>query len=208
MSRKPPKHEPKKKPRQERSRTTVDYILAAAAQILDQDGSRRLSTNRIAQKAGVAVASLYQYFPNKEAVVNALFKKELSEELAEFTKRSAEVKDGSIKDVIRVGVKSTIEVHARKPKLVKSILEAIPLLGEAEALIGARQKVIELVCETMRARQGELRSPKNFEIKAFLVVHAIESIIHAAANERPEYLTDDAFAEELVALIDRFVLEA
>ena len=59
----------------------------------------------------------------------------------------------------------------------------------------------------MRRRRGELRSPKNLEIKAFIVVHAIESVIHDAAKERPDYLTDPAFAEELVELVDRFLLE-
>jgi AcrR family transcriptional regulator len=199
---------PKKQPRQQRSRATVDYILRAAAQILDQDGSLRLNTNRIAEKAGVAVASLYQYFPNKEAIVNALFTMELSEEEAELSRRTVELKEASIKQAIRVGVESTIGVHAKKPKLVKSILESLPLVGGAELLAAARQKVIDLVKQTMHARKSEIRSARNLEIKAFVVVHAIEGIIHAAAMERPEYLKDPAFAEELVELIDRFLLES
>jgi len=59
----------------------------------------------------------------------------------------------------------------------------------------------------MKERRGELRSTENLEMKAFLVVHAIEGVIHDAANERPEYLTDPDFAKELVDLIDRFLLE-
>jgi AcrR family transcriptional regulator len=200
------KHEPKKQPRQGRSQATVDYILKAAAQILSKEGRARLSTNRIAELAGVAVASLYQYFPNKEAIVNALYKMELSEELAEFTQRSAELKDGTVKDAIGVGIRSTIDLHARKPKLVASILESLPVLGGLEALIGARQKVIDFVAETMRQRKSELRSAKNVEIKSFLVVHAIESVIHAAAHERPDYLSEPAFAGELVEMIERFLL--
>ncbi len=43
-------------------------------------------------------------------------------------------------------------------------------------------------------------------MKAFLVVHAVEDVIHDAAEERPEYLGDPAFAEELVALVERFLL--
>jgi AcrR family transcriptional regulator len=203
-----PTHEPKKRPRQERSRATVDYILEAAAQILSQDGAYRLNTNRIAKKAGVAVASLYQYFPNKEAIVNALFEMELSEERAEFTRRSDALRDRPLEEAIRVGIQSIIDIHAKKPKLVTSILQSIPFLGGAEALARARQQVVDLVHETMRRRQGEIRSPKNFAIKAFLVVHAIEGVIHDAAKERSEYLTDPAFAEELVEMIDRYLLES
>jgi len=95
-------HEPKKQPKQDRSRATVDYILKAAAQLLDQDGAYYgLNTNRIAKKAGVAVASLYQYFPNKEAIVNALFEMELSEERAELTTKSTALQDAPIKEVSR-----------------------------------------------------------------------------------------------------------
>lgn len=201
-------HEPKKRPRQERSRATVDYILKAAAQILSQDGAYYgLNTNRIAQKAGVAVASIYQYFPNKEAIVNALFEIELLEERAEFTTKSAALRDAPIQEGIRVGIETTIGVHARKPKLAASILQAIPFLGGAEALVRARKQVVDFVAETMKQRRTELRSAENLEMKAFLVVHAIEGVIHDAAREHPEYLTDPAFAKELVDMIDRFLLE-
>jgi AcrR family transcriptional regulator len=200
--------QPKKRPRQERSRATVDFILKAAAQILDQDGSYRLNTNRIARKAGVAVASLYQYFPNKEAIVRALFEMELAEEHAEFTTKSAMLRDEPIKEAIRVGVHSTIDMHAKKPKLVTSILQSIPFLDGGDALVHARRQVTEWVIATMKRRQGEIRSPENVEIKAFLVVHTIEGVIHAAANEHPEYLTDPAFASELIDLIERFLLDA
>src|SRR5580658_8023598 len=115
-------HEPKKQPRQARSRATVDYILSAAVELLSRDGTARLSTNRIARRAGVAVASLYQYFPNKEAILNALFQMQLSEELAELTARSSELQHEPFARAIRVGVRSMIDVHAGKPKLVTSLL--------------------------------------------------------------------------------------
>jgi AcrR family transcriptional regulator len=198
--------EPKKRPKQRRSKATVEYILEAAAQILSQDGPRGLNTNGIARRAGVAVASLYQYFPNKEAIVHALFEMDLSEERAELATRNAELQDEPFAKAIRVGVQSMIDLHARKPRLVTSILQSIPFLGGVEALVRARQQVVELVSDAMRRRPGELRSRENLEIKAFIVVHAVESVIHDAASERPAYLTNPAFAEALVDMLERFLL--
>ena len=63
---------PRKEPRHERARATVDAILMAAAHILRTEGSEAATTNRIAELAGVSIGSLYQYFPNKQAVVGAL----------------------------------------------------------------------------------------------------------------------------------------
>jgi AcrR family transcriptional regulator len=59
-------------PRQERSRETVRRVLDAAGELLARDGAGALSTTRVAEAAGVAVGSLYQYFPDKEAIAEAL----------------------------------------------------------------------------------------------------------------------------------------
>src|SRR5881394_3122602 len=63
---------PRKLPRQERARATIDALLTATAHVLVKEGFDRASTNRIAEAAGVSVGSLYQYFPSKEALVAAL----------------------------------------------------------------------------------------------------------------------------------------
>ena len=63
---------PRKQPRQSRSKATVDAILDATARVLVEDGYDKLTTNRIATVAGVSIGSLYQYFPNKQAVVMAI----------------------------------------------------------------------------------------------------------------------------------------
>lgn len=59
----------RKRPRQERSTRLVACILEAAARVLARDGARKFTTARVAEVAGVSVGSLYQYFPNKEAIL-------------------------------------------------------------------------------------------------------------------------------------------
>ena len=62
----------KNRPRQERAKRTYEAILAAAAELLVEVGIERISTNLIAERAGITVPALYRYFPNKYAVINAL----------------------------------------------------------------------------------------------------------------------------------------
>jgi len=62
----------KNKPRQERAKRTYEAILAAAAELLVEVGVERISTNLIAERAGITVPALYRYFPNKYAVLHAL----------------------------------------------------------------------------------------------------------------------------------------
>jgi AcrR family transcriptional regulator len=61
----------RRRPRQARARATYDSILEAAVQVLERDGPRGLTTNRVAQRAGVSVGTLYQYFPDKAAILVA-----------------------------------------------------------------------------------------------------------------------------------------
>lgn len=62
----------KNKPRQERAKRTYEAILSAAAELLLEVGVERISTNLVAERAGITVPALYRYFPNKYSVLNAL----------------------------------------------------------------------------------------------------------------------------------------
>jgi AcrR family transcriptional regulator len=68
---------PRKTPVQQRSGLTVDAIFEATIQVLLKEGARNLTTTRVAERAGVSVGSLYQYYPNKEALLVAMLEKHL-----------------------------------------------------------------------------------------------------------------------------------
>ncbi len=65
----------RKLPRQPRAQVTVDAIVTAVERVLEQHGAAGLTTNRVAEIAGVSIGSLYQYFPNKEALVGAVIER-------------------------------------------------------------------------------------------------------------------------------------
>jgi AcrR family transcriptional regulator len=71
--------EPRKSPVQARSAASVDAILEATIQVLLNVGKERLTTTRVASRAGVAVGTLYQYFPNKSSLLQAVLKRHFAE---------------------------------------------------------------------------------------------------------------------------------
>jgi AcrR family transcriptional regulator len=75
---KPPANQ-RRRPRQSRSRATWEAIVEAAVQILERRGSEGLNTNRIAERAGVSVGSVYQYFPDKHAILAAAARREMEQ---------------------------------------------------------------------------------------------------------------------------------
>lgn len=69
---------PRKSPVQARSAVTVDALHVAAIQVLTQEGLSRCTTTRIAERAGMSVGSLYQYYPNRDALLAAVLEKHLN----------------------------------------------------------------------------------------------------------------------------------
>jgi AcrR family transcriptional regulator len=107
----------RKQPLQERSRETVTVILEAAARILETRGLEGYNTNVIAERAGVSIGSLYQYFPNKDALTLALIGN-FERELLEITRAAVAAADGldlrrSLKSIIR----ALLEAHGRRARL-------------------------------------------------------------------------------------------
>ncbi len=72
LSTAPAKLSPRKQPRQRRAQATLEAVLEATIQVLLADGSQALTTTRVAERAGVSVGTMYQYFPHKQALIYAL----------------------------------------------------------------------------------------------------------------------------------------
>ena len=107
----------RKQPLQERSRETVAVILEAAARVLEVRGLEGYNTNAVAERAGVSIGSVYQYFPNKDALTLALignFERELLE-IVRVATVAADRRDlrGALKSIIQ----SLLEAHARRARL-------------------------------------------------------------------------------------------
>ena len=84
-------------PRQERSRASIDFILDAAAQVLERDGEAGFTTNAVAERAGVSIGTLYRYFPDKLAILKALGMRET----VAFRKVVARAMEGPVEGLAR-----------------------------------------------------------------------------------------------------------
>ncbi len=135
---------PRKKPAQSRSAATVEAIQEAAARILETRGSSGYNTNDIATLAGISVGSLYQYFPNKEAITAALIERDMTSLLAAVS-GIATMPSGQerVQRLIEVAV-----VHQlRRPALSRILDMEEDHLLPTDALTGIRSHLSALVRE-------------------------------------------------------------
>lgn len=128
--------EPRKRPRQTRSATTVAAILEAAAHILERDGFDALTTNAVAERAGVSIGSLYQYFPGKAALLAELVRSERAK-LAARIDAIASAPPRDLEPLVVLLIGAAVEHQLARPALARALdyaEQALPLDEETAAL--------------------------------------------------------------------------
>jgi AcrR family transcriptional regulator len=202
-----PVTKPRKIASQERSRATVDALIAATARILVQDGFDKTSTNRIAEVAGVSVGSLYQYFPNKEALVAAVVERHQQDIMQTVRGELAAVLAQPVENAVRKLVAVAVRAHRVDPKLHRVLAEQIPRVGKLENLDAFNRENYTLFKTYLETRRDELRVD-DLELASFVCVTSIEALTHNAVLHHHEMLSNktmEALIEEGARLITGYL---
>ncbi|MDQ3367526.1 MAG: TetR/AcrR family transcriptional regulator [Myxococcota bacterium] len=195
---------PRKRPRQDRSKATVDTLLAATARVLVKQGFDGLTTNAVAEAAGVSIGSLYQYYPNKEALVAALIEQHIDEMNAAILSELTRVAQLPMPQAIRAVIELTIRAHSIEPELHRVLTEQVPRVGRMARLREADGICRRMVAGVLATRKDEL-AIADPDTAAFVIVASIEAITHRAALFAPERLRDPRLIDEAVALVTRYL---
>ena len=195
---------PRKRPSQGRSRVTVEAILDAAAQVLEEHGYAGGTTNRIAERAGVSIGSLYEYFPNKDAVVVALAERELEAERNELLEllTAAPAKE-RLASLLRRFVETVVDFHAKRPALHRILFEEAAHPPEAHACVLRFEESLAHAFEaTLQRCHVAVRDP---DVTAHLVVQTTESLAHRFVLRGIHELDQAAFVDEVTELLARYL---
>lgn len=188
----------RKAPRQQRSRVTVDVIVEAATRVLARRGWARFTTNEIAAVAGVSVGSLYQYFPNKLAIAEAIRQRHLDEVLVALSGAGDDSEAIPLDQRAARFADGVIAAHSVDEALHRVLLDEVPLV--------ARSSYAEFEAEYQRryraliaASAGANGAAGDDETAARVLSSAVEGVVHAAAHRGDLGLP--ALRSELVRLI-------
>lgn len=195
---------PRKRPRQQRSRETVDTILQATTRVLVKHGFDGLTTNAVATAAGVSIGSLYQYFPNKEALVSALIDRHIEEMNAALLAELSRVASLPVAEAARCVIELTIRAHAIDPDLHRVLTEQVPRIGKLSRLRELDEICHRMVVGMLIARRNEL-AIQDPDLAAFILVSTIESIVHRAALLYPHRLRDPRLVDEATLVVTRYL---
>jgi AcrR family transcriptional regulator len=191
---------PRKTPRQARARATCEAILEAGAQILASQGLGGFNTNAVAERAGVSIGSLYQYFPNKDALMVALIRRQQQRQEAALLTAVARIEgDADLESVVRILVRAAMQHHHDDDLLAAAIdheearLPIDDLLGDHLAGLGAHVESV------LRRFAGKLR-PEAIARGARTLPAFVRGVVDAWATLTPPRLQiaeDEAVAAVL-----------
>ncbi len=195
---------PRKRPRRRNAKQTVEAILEATAQLL-ASGIEAANTNAIAKRAGVSVGSVYQYFPNREAIIRELAGHQWERALERMAAVVRTAESTSLTELTRHSVAVLASSEQGAAKLRRTLLLHVPRAWLREVAEPVHRSVTDHV-QTLMKRGGNAGSSdaERAHLRAFVLTHAIQGVVDATLIEHPEWLDgEDAGAglrEELTKL--------
>lgn len=193
---------PRKRPKQARSRATVDAILEAAAQVFCAHGYAGGTTDRVAERAGVSIGSLYQYFPNKESLLLSLATQHMDEGFDLIHRLLAEVAKSqpALKIMLRQFVEALIELHDQAPQLHRVLFNEAPLPPAFVEEKEAREAEFAEKLQLLLAAYPEIQV-RNTALAAYMLVQTIEGLVHSFVLFPPKGLAKESLTDEMVNML-------
>ncbi|MFN7092111.1 MAG: TetR/AcrR family transcriptional regulator [Allorhizobium sp.] len=194
---------PRKRPRQARAAATVDAIYEATIQVLLSDGPHRLTTTRVAERAGVSVGTMYQYFPQKQALIHALNERYL-ERLAEKIEATCREQYGAPAGTM---VEALIETYWRakteRPEVTRALYRSVADLDNA-ALIDRFARRVDKATIAMLETASDMRFADLKTINRTLVTVIFGAVRNAFERELAD-TEAAAVMQQLVLMCRRYV---
>lgn len=174
------------------------------ARILMRDGIAAVNTNRIAEVAGVSIGSVYQYFPNKQAIFRAVHERHIQEMGRIVGARLVEHANAPPDRLLRSLVEAMVAAHAANPRLHQLLSSEVPHGGtRVESEMEVRMK--GMLRRVLSARSGRRRSAGELDRTLFVLTHMLDALSHAAVLNRPPELSLAEATDEAVGAVLAYV---
>ncbi|GAB3291437.1 TetR/AcrR family transcriptional regulator [Parahaliea aestuarii] len=200
----------RKRPRQSRARHTMRAIQEACLKILDNEGADKLTTARIAEVAGVNIASLYQYFPNKEAILSDVYENRMEQLLLKAQRHFQQIQklaDRSVPETLAAIIAQECEqwlaLQQLEPDFFRKYRGSFDIHRRVEELT---ESLNNPSWEAWLAQWlADKDAGGNPRYRALLLRQTLRGNLSQAMQEQPELLADANYREELLQLLLRYL---
>ena len=187
--------------------------------MLDEQGHDGLTTARIAERAGVSVGSIYQYFESKEQIVSDLFRSVLDDHLLEAVDWAEDLRSMQLREQLRVGLERAIDHYQQLLAIDETFFRShhasfkmgkdFPVPTDANTSAGSSEVGAVAFARGNFERNREQLRPERvarLDHACFLIGRGVPAILRAALEEDPNLLADETFVEEVLDLMVSYLI--
>lgn len=199
-------HGTRRQPQQQRAKCTTAAILKAAAEVIDDVGWARASTNRIAEHAGVSIGSLYQYFDSKETILANLIEqhhRSVEETIRSAAQRFISHPRETFYDATRGLFQALIELHREDPVLTRVLATEVPQHRAQKELDIETEQFATMMQQILKHR-SDVRVQQT-AAAAYILVTVVEALTRWLAHNVPDCLDIDILIEEIAVMMSGYV---
>jgi AcrR family transcriptional regulator len=198
--------EPRKTPVQARSTVTVEAISEATIQVLLSHGAERLTTTRVADRAGVSVGTLYQYFPNKQSLLYAVFEDHLAKVASAVEAACDQACHQPLADMLRQVVEAFVDVKIERLDISVALYKVSADVGGAELVKKMSQRYRKVIEAMLRTATDTESLPDKFAID--LMIAAMSGAMRSTLEAGASKATFRKLREHLVLLCQSYMSAA
>ncbi|KYG68361.1 transcriptional regulator [Bdellovibrio bacteriovorus] len=189
-----------KAPTQERSRQTVATILDACSRLLISEGFYSITTDKIAKEAGVSIGSLYQFFGNKESVVQAVVKNIVEEDKRIISEKMRAISPLPPEQRVKAMIELAVETIRRNSELRAKLTTIQYYVAEASYM----SESIRFFQEVVRYNLPQIPG-RDMEKVSYLVVNAFIGLVNTMSIDRPEAIHDAGIVQEITQMFFKYL---
>jgi AcrR family transcriptional regulator len=190
----------RKKPKQKRSKEMVARLITATAEVLAERGLDDTTTNHIAEHAGVSVGSLYQYFPDKESLIEALLERMINEITRTFNRQLGERDLGKLEigEISRLVMQVGLTALRANPLYVELLRNwhRLPVMGPLDQL----EQYFMTVMRLYFVEHVQSYPVKNLQAKLYVLINSNLFTLARYLSQETPVLKEEAVIDALVAM--------
>lgn len=194
----------RKTPLQQRAASTVNTIYEATAQLLQNEPDREITTNKIAERAGFSIGTIYQYFSNKDALIASMAAHERDRINAAVRAALSDAENLPLEDIVRRLVRVALKAFQGRVRVRKFLVLYLTKADKMHIFFKAQSEVMDfIISEIRRVNRPDIREPD--EITSFVMSRAMLSTIRSAVLEDFKHFNAPQFEDELVRLVKGYI---
>jgi AcrR family transcriptional regulator len=198
--------EPRKTPIQARSAVTVEAISEAAIQVLLSRGAERLTTTRVADRAGVSVGTLYQYYPNKQSLLFAVLEQHMNNVAARVEAACESACHKPLTEMIKEMVEAFVDAKMERADISVALYRVAADVGGTALIKRASQRSRKAV-EAMLQTAPDTESPPD-KLAIDIMLAAMAGAMRSLLEAQPSAATVRKSREQLVLLCQSYMAAA